>query len=154
MGRSKKNNFDNQLDLTPFISLLSVCICFLLVTVAWYQVGSLSMKQVMGGDMSQASTEKKRSLWIVMEPQNVLLVKIKKGDRELNQKTIKAEIKEQEKHFDFNTFKVHISSLKKQMPDLNQAFILPEKNTVYEDLIKVMDGVRQVGIFNLGVSPI
>ncbi len=147
-----KDNYDYQLDLTPFISLLSVCICFLLVTVAWYQVGSLTMKQVMGGDTSEVSKGDKPSLWIHLESRKNILVKIKKGKKYISQKVINTQ--KVEKEFDHDSFKKYVISIKKQVPDLNQAFILPKQDIIYEDIIKIMDGVRQSGIFNLGVSPI
>ena len=161
---AKKDNYDYQLDLTPFISLLSVCICFLLVTVAWYQVGSLTMKQVMGGDTSEVSKENKPSLWIHLESKKDILVKIKKGKKYISQKVIRnsktantkkiANTKNTEKEFNHNDFKKYVLAMKKQIPDLNQAIILPNQDILYEDIIKIMDGVRQSGVFNLGVSPI
>ena len=154
----KDNSYDYQLDLTPFISLLSVCICFLLVTVAWYQVGSLSMKQVLGGDTSEVSEDNKPSLWIHLQSRDNILVKIKKGKRKLSQKIIPPldtqTEEENKKTLNYPELKKYVATMKKQIPNLEQAFILPKKNTVYEDLIKVMDHVRQSGVFNLGVSPI
>lgn len=155
MPKNKNIQYDYQLDLTPFISLLSVCICFLLVTVAWYQVGALSMKQVLGGDMSaNPSAEDKNSLWIWMESQNNFHVKIKKGSKELQRKKISSTTQEDKKTFDYKMLKDYVSSLKKQNPKLTEAFILPSQQTSYEELIKVMDRVRQAGLFNIGVSPL
>jgi len=153
---SKKTNYDYQLDLTPFISLLSVCICFLLVTVAWYQVGSLSMKQVLGGDTSGASDEHQPSLWIHLESEQHMLVKIKKNKKYISKKKIYASHLKSTKdtHFNYKGLKKYVVVIKKQVPNLNQAFILPKSDIRYEELIKVMDYIRQAGIFNLGVSPI
>ncbi len=155
---ARKDDYDYQLDLTPFISLLSVCICFLLVTVAWYQVGSLTMKQVMGGDTSEVSEKNKPSLWIHLESKKRILIKTKIGKKYISQKIINSQkvkdIQKLEKEFNHKDFKKYVLSVKKQIPDLNQAFILPKSDIIYEDIIKIMDGVRQSGVFSLGVSPI
>ena len=155
---ARKNNYDYQLDLTPFISLLSVCICFLLVTVAWYQVGSLTMKQVMGGDTSEVAKESQPSLWIHLESRKNIIVKIKKQKKYISRKNISisknTSSKKTEREFNHDDFKKYVLSVKKQIPSLNQAFIIPKQDIIYEDIIKIMDGVRQSGIFNLGVSPL
>lgn len=148
-----KNDFDYQLDLTPFISLLSVCICFLLLTVAWFQIGSLSIKQVMGGDTQGASQkENEPSLWIYMKAQKKIEVKLKKGDKALSQKSISSS--NQEGNFNVTEFKEYIENIKKKQSDLSKAFIFPEEQAVYEDIVKIMDAVRQEGIFSMGLSPI
>ena len=148
-----KDNFDYQLDLTPFISLLSVCICFLLLTVAWFQIGSLTVKQVMGGDTQGAKEEKdKASLWIYMKNQNKIEIRLKRGEKSLSQKVIHSSGNED--HLNFKKFKKHILELKKTQADLNEAFIFPQEQAVYEDIVKIMDTVRQSGIFTMGLSPI
>ena len=153
MPRNKKD-FDYQLDLTPFISLLSVCICFLLLTVAWFQVGALSVKQVMGGDTTQElDQEIKPSLWVYIKAQNKIEVRLKLGEKSLSQKFINSSSSEEEK-FDFKKFKKYITDVKKKQSNLDKAFIFPQREIVYEDIIKIMDGVRQAGIFNVGLSPI
>ncbi|MCB0394015.1 MAG: biopolymer transporter ExbD, partial [Bdellovibrionales bacterium] len=45
----KKKALDPEIDLIAFISLLSVCICFLLLTSIWVQIGSMNFKQSIGG---------------------------------------------------------------------------------------------------------
>lgn len=152
MSRNMKD-FDYQLDLTPFISLLSVCICFLLLTVAWFQIGALSVKQVMGeGAQGAEKKEEKPSLWVYMKDQNKIEIRLKKGDKNLFQKFIPSSGKESD--FDFQTFQKHIVKLKEKQSDLNEAFIFPQKNVFYEDIVNVMDVIRQSGIFSMGLSPI
>lgn len=150
MPRNMKD-FDYQLDLTPFISLLSVCICFLLLTVAWFQIGALSVKQVMGSEAQGAKKEEKSSLWVYIQDQKKIEIRLKKGDKNLSQKIISSD---KERDFDFKALEKQILALKKKQSDLNEAFILPQKNVFYEDIVNVMDIIRQSGIFSMGLSPI
>ena len=46
-GRGKKG-LNAELNLVPFIDLLSMCICFLLMTAVWVQIGVLDVKQGIG----------------------------------------------------------------------------------------------------------
>ena len=150
MPRNVKN-FDYQLDLTPFISLLSVCICFLLLTVAWFQIGSLPVKQVMGGVAGEDKREDP-SLWIRINGPNRMELSLKKGKASIPRKVIT--ISANEEGFDFKNLKKSILNLKKQESDLNRVFIFPQEQAVYEDIIKVMDSARQAGLFNIGLAPI
>ena len=147
---SNKKDFDYQLDLTPFISLLSVCICFLLLTVAWFQVGALSVKQVMGAGVGEEKQEDKLTVWVYMKSENKIEVRLKKGNKAVSQKII-GSLKDT---FDFKQFTKYVTGLKSQKAELKEAFIFPQKKAAYEDIVKIMDGIRQAGIFSMGLSPI
>ncbi|MBC6415369.1 MAG: biopolymer transporter ExbD [Bdellovibrionales bacterium] len=149
---SRKDNVDYQLDLTPFISLLSVCICFLLLTVTWFQIGALSMKQVIGNpSLKQSQSKKEESqLWIYMKSKKKIEVRLKKGQNLISQKVIKFS----KSNRDFEEFHDYIVSLKKKYSSLTTAFILPEASVIYEDIIKVMDNLRQEGLFDMGLAPL
>ena len=149
----KKESVSYQLDLTPFISLLSVCICFLLLTVAWFQIGSLSMKQVLGGDTSEGVAKKKPSLWVHLNRANQIRVQLKEvspSQKQWGRRVIASKKGE----LNYVPFYKHVKVVKKGIPNIEQAFILPQASTSYEDIIRVMDQLRRVGIFNLGISPL
>ena len=153
MRKRKHKDYNYQLDLTPFISLLSVCICFLLLTVAWFQVGSLNLRQVIGGESQGIKKKESPSLWIHLEPGGIQ-VKLKKSSLKQSYMEKKVFRSLAEAKYDFEKFTSYLKKLKKKVPDLNQAFLIPKENTTYEDIIKTMDRVRSVGIFSLGISPI
>ena len=149
MSRNKRS-VDYQLDLTPFISLLSVCICFLLLTVTWFQVGALSVKQVMGVSSSADQIKSVSKLWVYMKSKKQIEVHLKKSKNTISRKVIKAS----ELDWNFKEFYQHIARLKKQHSSLSEVFILPEANVIYQDIIKVMDKLRQEGLFSIGLAPI
>ena len=112
--------------------------------MAWHQVGALTMKQVVGGQQSEQPSKAEPSLWIHLDPKNVIRVAVKQGDQTFFNQTIRAEM----------NLKKHLAVLVKKSPKIKQAFILPTSDIIYEDVIKVMDKVRQLGIFNVGISPL
>ena len=48
IGLGKKKELTADLNLTPFIDLLSTCVCFLLITAVWIEIGSVEIKQSHG----------------------------------------------------------------------------------------------------------
>ena len=52
--KKNKKDLNFELNLLPVFDILSVCICFLLMTVVWVPVGSMNASQSMGG---QAKSE-------------------------------------------------------------------------------------------------
>ena len=150
----RKEKVDYQLDLTPFISLLSVCICFLLLTVAWFQVGSLTMKQVLGGDTSEGVGKKKPSLWIHLKKRNHIQVQVKEVKNIQKQLRKKIILSKKTGELSYEPLYKHIKVVKQKIPSISQAFILPQHKTSYEDVIRVMDQLRRVGIFDLGIAPL
>ncbi len=177
MPKKNGQDLDFQLDLTPFISLLSVCICFLLLTVAWFQIGALTVKQALGGEPADGRQKEKSSLWVYIEPARpagaetgpaaenppspkapsaadgpertqTIRIKVKKGSRRLAGEALTLRRGQRGK------LKKHIQAVRRSWPDLDQAFILPEKNVLYEDVVKVIDSARQAGVLNIGIAPI
>ena len=57
-GPGGKREINAELNLTPFIDLLSTCVCFLLLSAVWVEVGSIEIKQSHG---TAAATEVKES---------------------------------------------------------------------------------------------
>ncbi len=49
-GNGRRKSLDAEINLVPFIDLLSMCICFLLMTAVWMQVGAVQVKQSHGTD--------------------------------------------------------------------------------------------------------
>ena len=153
MNRKNKETPDYQLDLTPFISLLSVCICFLLLTVTWFQVGALSVKQAQGGkpDPAQNKQEPNR-LWIYMKSKKQIEVYVKRGKKTLSRKRIPPSAEELD--WNFQTFHKHITQLKKSYSDLEEVFILPSADILYESIVKVMDKLREEKLLSIGLTPL
>src|SRR3954467_15324231 len=48
----RRRSLDAELNLVPFIDLLSMCICFLLMTAVWMEVGAVNVKQLVGTEAS------------------------------------------------------------------------------------------------------
>lgn len=148
---SKKRSLDFELNLVPFIDLLSVCICFLLMTAVWLQVGSFEVKQAVGG---QAATEKekKATLWIQLAADGSAQLEAK--DSRVPAKIAKGRIAGVNGRPNFEEVKKLVQEMRNGDPTLATALIHPTAGSIYEDLIDLMDQIKRTGIVSLGVSPL
>lgn len=144
--RSHKNkHLDFELNLIPCIDLLSVCICFLLLTAVWLQVGSLNVKQALGGQ-GAAETEKKPQLWVTMGEKGALILNVKQSDKIPSRlASMKSNVADLAKS---------VEQLKTLEPALKTVLIQPQIQSEYEDIISLMDEFKKSGLTDLGVVPL
>ncbi len=148
----KKKILDFELNLIPFINLLSTCICFLLVTAVWVHIGSLSVKQAVGGQPA-SETEKKATAWIFIEKDGAVVFDVR-DSRTLEAKMRKSTVPAKEGKMDLETVTKLTQDLKQVDPTLRTALIQPKAETSYEDIIDLMDTVKRAGLGDLGVVPL
>ena len=147
-----KKHLDFELNLIPFIDLLSTCICFLLITAVWMQIGSLNVKQAVGGQPA-AETEKKPTAWISMEKDGSVTFDVKDSQAlkiELRKTTVPAK----DGKLDLDLVNKLAADLRLVEPSLRTALIQPKAETSYEDIIDLMDTVKKAGLGDLGVVPL
>ncbi|KYG62726.1 biopolymer transporter ExbD [Bdellovibrio bacteriovorus] len=151
MKHSKKH-LDFEVNLIPFIDLLSVSICFLLITAVWLNVGSMDVKQAVGGQ-AQEDTKKSPLVWIRMTPAGDL-------DLEVQQSSLvpaglrKFRVSQVDKKVNYEGLEKALTNLKAVEPSLNTGLIQPTAATSYEEIIDVMDKLKKSGMNDLGVSPL
>lgn len=150
--RHNKKHLDFELNLIPFIDLLSTCICFLLITAVWMQIGSMNVKQAVGGQ-SAAETDKKPIAWIFMELDGSVVVDVR--DSALVPGNLrKAKIQGQAGKPDLDAVNKLATNLRSVEPGLRTALIQPKSQTNYEDIIDLMDSFKKAGMGDLGVVPL
>lgn len=150
-----KKSLDFELDLVSFISFLSVCICFLLLTAVWIQVGSINVKQAVGGQ-SAAETKKVPAIWTKMHPEGKVVIQFQDFPSNITRKlgsslTLPGKA---ESEIDLDLLEEKISEILVLVPELKTGLVLPQGDSKYDNVIKVMDRMRKVGLVDLGVSPI
>jgi biopolymer transport protein ExbD len=151
MSLKKKKSLDFEVNLIPFIDLLSTCICFLLLTAVWINVASMNVKQAVGGQAAETGA-KKPTVWVSMAPDGDLTLDVK--DAHVPAKLAKFSIPGQQGHPNFELLTNAVAQLKSAEPTLNTALIQPTAASVYEDIISLMDGFKKSGVTDLGVSPL
>jgi biopolymer transport protein TolR len=150
-----KKSLDFELDLVAFISFLSVCICFLLLTAVWIQVGSINVKQAVGGQ-SAAETKKVPALWTKMQPGGKVVLQFQDFPKNITGRlgsslTLPGNEKGE---INFDELEKKVSEILVLVPELKTGLVMPQGDSKYDNVIQLMDRMKKVGLVDLGVSPI
>ena len=151
-AKKQKKTLNTEVDLVAFISLLSVCICFLLLTSIWIQIGSMNVKQAIGGQA--ASGKPKPEMWVVMSEKGELSFKLRHAPRKITRSFGNNKIAAAEGKPNFTELESFLGKLTGEYSDLSMALIRPAEKTPFEDIIQLMDVFRKQGIEDLGVTPL
>lgn len=151
-SKKQKKAVNTEVDLVAFISLLSVCICFLLLTTIWIQIGSMNVKQAIGGQ--SVAAKPKPEMWVVLNPKGELKFKLRHSPRKITRSFSNSKIEGVDGKPNFTELETFLTKLTSEFGDLSMALIRPAEKTPFEDIIQIMDMFREKGIEDLGVTPL
>src|SRR5271165_4058861 len=75
-ARKTRKDLNFELNLLPVFDILSCCICFLLMTVSWIQIGSMDVNQAIGAK-GQAGTENAPAIWAYLNGNGQVVLDVK-----------------------------------------------------------------------------
>ncbi|MES2769264.1 MAG: biopolymer transporter ExbD [Bdellovibrionota bacterium] len=148
VGGQNKKSLDVELNLLPVFDVLSVCICFLLMTVVWIQVGQIKTSQALGGQ-SQAETKNPPSVWLTVDEKSNVVLSFKHTKGKLGDQVVSG-----------NKGQVNLEGLKNRIQSLSEkhgfeiALLMPSSNTSYDSIIQIMDSLKGANIKDVGLSPL
>ena len=147
-----KKELNHEINLTPFIDLLSTIVCFLLISAVWVQIGSVEIKQSKG---TQAQTSKKQQYEMDLKFKNSKAVSfvIKRNGRRVRTFNIKGE-SNKAMAANFNqSLKTWPDSKQGKQAKINSALVTPKRGVNYGELMAILDVLRRNKIVNIGVIP-
>lgn len=149
-GLGQKKELDAQLNLTPFIDLLSTCVCFLLITAVWIEIGTVEVKQSHG---TSAAQEKKETydLDLVFKDPTEMRLNLKKNGKRVRSLDVKSDTFEGMLSQLNETIVTNVLTFKKQSIEIATATITPRSTVDYGSLISTLDILRKNQIVNIGV---
>lgn len=148
IGGQDKKSLDVELNLLPVFDILSVCICFLLMTVVWIQVGQIKTSQALGGQ-SQAETKNPPSVWLTVDEKSNVVLSFKHTKNRMSDQMVSAD-----------KGQVNVDQLKTRLASLSKAYgfeialLMPARNTSYDSVIQIMDSLKEASIKDVGLSPL
>lgn len=146
----KKKELNADINLTPFIDLLSTCVCFLLVTAVWIEIGSVEIKQSHG---TQAAVTKEETFdldVVFRSPTNVRL-NLKRNGRRIQKLDVKSnEFKDIIAQIDKGLTE-KLSTYRKKPIEIASATITPRTGVNYGNLMETLDVLRKNEIINIGI---
>jgi biopolymer transport protein ExbD len=153
MSNSKNKHLDFEINLLPFISILAVCISFLLISAVWLHTGSVSVKQALGTDESIPG-KKDSSIWIYFQDNGATQLTVKNNSK-LNNSLLALSIPALiSKKVDVALLEKSIHKIKKADPQIRMALVLPSANSGYEDVVQVMGILKKYNISEVGIAPL
>jgi len=150
IGLGQKKDLNADLNLTPFIDLLSTIVCFLLVTAVWIEIGSVEIKQSHG---TEAAASKKISydLDVVYTSAQNIKLNLKKNGKRVKAFDVKG-ADEVALQANLNeTIKNQILNFKNKALEIATATITPRSSVNYGNLMLTLDTLRKNEIINIGV---
>jgi biopolymer transport protein ExbD len=148
---NEKKELNFELDLLPVISMMSVCICFLLLTAVWTHIGSLNIQQGLGQESLRAN-QATASLWVMMKAN---------GDVEFSLKdALEAPAALRDRKFtggaaaNWPMMDRLAIEMKQAVPALKTALIMPDAKVSYGQVIKMMDRLKVRDITEVGIAPL
>jgi biopolymer transport protein TolR len=147
-GKKGKKSLDANINLVPFIDLLSCCISFLLITAVWTQIAGLQVASSGG----PPDPDKKQP-----ESIDVKLLLTEKG-YSLNVPGAAIEIAKVSRDgaqvFDVKALSEKLKTLKGSLPDQSAITVQPEDAVAYEDLVDTVDTCVGEKLRNVTVIPL
>ena len=153
-GSSRRKSLEAEINLVPFIDLLSMCICFLLITAVWVQVGAVQVKQSNGTD-APASIAEQLDLDVVFLSPQVMSVQVNKGNKRMQAVKVEAATPALlAANFDQSLKSIIAGLGGNAAKTFASGKLTPVHGLEYGDLVTVMDVMRKNQISNLGVVPV
>ena len=148
-GKGGKKPLDAELNLVPFIDLLSCCISFLLITAVWTQIAGLQVASSGGPPEQQQKQE---------STIDVKLLITEKG-YSLSMAGASIEIpklngKDGTPAFDRKLLADKLRTLKASLPEQSAITVQPEDSVVYDDLVNTVDTCLGEQLRNVTVAPL
>ena len=143
---SRKSNV--ELNLVPFIDLMSVCIIFLLITAVWTQV---SMIQLGSSIYSKKTSDEP----IKPPPFSEVVLRVdvlQEGFRVLLGKELKSIPKLSDENYDKEALIAHLKKAKKQYPEKQDGVASVRDKVFYKHLISAMDALLIAGFPQVSIT--
>lgn len=148
----RRRSLDAEINLVPFIDLLSMCICFLLMTAVWSQLNSIPVKQSTGTE-GLAASKQSLDLEVKFLSNTQVSLIVKSGGKQIRS----VQVTGAGAPAFLSSLDSEIRTLQgavKNQGEIQAVMLTPKAGVDYGSLVSVMDVFRKNKIVNLGVVPV
>ncbi|MBY0383973.1 biopolymer transporter ExbD [bacterium] len=146
---SFRKEIEFELNLIPFIDMLSACLSFLLLTAVWSYIGSIDTQQAIGAESTNGANNPP-SIVVQIDKDNSFqfdLKDVKTKNRQFKITSVRGEP-------NWDKIDSFLSSIRKNIPNLNTSVVISRPGVTYGLTMKTVDSLRRAEINNVGISPI
>ena len=145
-----KKELNFELNILPVLDILSVLICFLLLTAVWLQLGTIDTKQAIG-DNSTAGAKNPPSLWLTLQKDGTVQLSLRDVP---HAKNLEDRVAKTTAGVNWTSLDSKLQALRTQWPDLKTSIVRPEARASYGDVIRIMDQLKKNQFIGVGLSPL
>jgi biopolymer transport protein ExbD len=128
-----------EINITAFLNLMVVLIPFLLLTAAFSQLTVLDLYlPKIGAEDQQKPRDNLPELQLIIRSDRLIVNDVKKGPYRI--------IEADEGQFDYPAMQDKLLEIKRSFPEVTQITLLSEADIAYNQIIEVMDRLRQIRI--------
>jgi biopolymer transport protein TolR len=129
-GGDRKKPLHAELNLVPYIDLLTCMVAFLLITAVWTQLARLEVQQRGQGDADSQSAADQTRIAVAVHGDGFNLI-----------------VKDEQKPFplDYARLEDELKAVKRLFPDKTDIQIISEDPIRFDTLVKTMDAVMSAG---------
>ena len=148
-SRNGKRQMNFELNLIPFIDVLSTCICFLLVTAIFINLGSFNVNQAVGSESTQSKEKPQGSVSVSLGDNGAIRFEVKdvKGQGSMTLEGSQGRV-------DFARTASWIKSFAARFTAVKTVLILPNPKSKYDDLIQLMAQFKASQMDQIGIAPL
>lgn len=148
-NRKGKKNMNFELNLIPFIDVLSTCICFLLVTAIFINLGSFHVNQAVGSESTQSKDKPEGSVSVSLGNNGAIRFDVKdvKGAGVMTLEGAQGRI-------DFARTNAWIKNFAARFTTVKTVLLMPSPQSKYDDLIQLMAQFKASQMDQIGIAPL
>src|SRR3954468_3355967 len=129
-GKSSRKSLNADLNLVPYIDLLTCMVAFLLITAVWTQLARLSAQQKGQGQAGEETPPIKTVKIVVIVNQEGFNLVVDQDQTPVPKKGTE---------YDFEKLANELKKVKEAHPDKNDIQVASEDQVVFDTLIRAMD---------------
>lgn len=162
IASGRRKSLDAELNLVPFIDLLSMCICFLLMTAVWMEVSGVNVKQLVGTEASPTPSSS-FEMDIHYRGLKTLEINLKRAGQKPQALRVEGEtneirliqLREKLNHFALALKLPETLNVKSRLQqNVAMARVTTQAGVSYGEIVSIMDTLRDLGIVSLGLVPV
>jgi biopolymer transport protein ExbD len=134
-GKGRRKSVDADLNLVPYIDLLTCMVAFLLITAVWSQLARLEVRQKGQGNETDLGDPVPRRLAVLVGAETFDLI-VDDDQRPIPKRAAA---------YDYARLVHELEGVKDTFPDRDYLEILSEDGIVFDTLVKTMDAAMTAG---------
>ncbi|HEY5452927.1 MAG TPA: biopolymer transporter ExbD [Polyangia bacterium] len=140
-GGDRKKPLNAELNLVPYIDLLTCMVAFLLITAVWTQLARLKVDQHGQGPIDTLDATDKTKIAVVVHDDGFNLI-VGTDQKPLPRKA---------GALDYATLAVELAAVKRAHPDRTDAQVISADNVAFDSIVRTMDATMSAGFADLAL---